>query len=171
MKIPIDGCWLKPRSFHFALLLTVTSGAISHVCAAPVIASVVNAASYTDPRLPGSGITPGSIFIVAGSGLGPANIAVAPTAFQSTSLSGTSVKLTVNGTTVNALMYYTSAIQVAALLPSNTPPGGRDSGSPNAQVTITVTYNGEDSAPTAFQGVSFGRGGLFTVDSRPLFGE
>ena len=164
MRIPIKGYRSKPRDFHLALLLIFTSGAIPRLSAAPVIASVVNAASYTDPRLPGSGITPGSIFIVTGSGLGPANIAVAPTAFQSTSLSGTSVKVTVNATTVNALMYYTSATQVAALLPSNTPPGGRNSGNPNAQVTITVTYNGEDSAPTSFQGVGFGFG-LFTVDS------
>jgi hypothetical protein len=106
MRIPIKGYRPKPRDFHFALLLIFTSGAIPRLSAAPVIASVVNAASYTDPRLPGSGITPGSIFIVTGSGLGPANIAVAPTAFQSTSLSGTSVKVTVNATTVNALMYY-----------------------------------------------------------------
>jgi len=164
MRIPIHGCWLKPRNFHLALLLILISGPIPRLAAAPVITGVVNAASYTDARLPGSGITPGSIFIVTGSGLGPASIAVAPAAFQSTSLSGTSVKVTVNATTVNALMYYTSATQVAALLPSNAPPGGRNSGNPNAQVTITVTYNGEDSAPTSFQGVGFGFG-LFTIDS------
>jgi len=164
MRISFSGDMRKPRDFYFALLLTLASGAIPHLSAAPAITSVLNAASYTDPRLPGSGITPGSIFIVTGSGLGPANIAIAPTAFQSTSLSGTSVKVTVNATTVNALMYYTSATQVAALLPSNAPPGGRNSGNPSAQVTITVTYNGEDSAPTSFQGVGFGFG-LFTVDS------
>ncbi len=49
-------------------------------------------------------------------------------------------------------------------MPSNTPPGGRSSGNPTAQVTITVTYNGEDSAPTTFQGVG-GGAGLFTIDS------
>lgn len=125
---------------------------------------MVNAASYKDPRLPGANIAPGSIFIVTGSGLGPANIAVAPAAFQSTSLSGTSVKVTVNATTVNALMYYTSATQAAALLSSNTPPGGVGTGSPNAQVTITVTYNGEESVPTLFQGVANGAG-IFTVAS------
>ena len=164
MRIPIDGSQLKPRAFHFALLLTLASGAIPRLSAAPVITGVVNAASYKDSRWPGAGIAPGSIFIVTGSGLGPANIAVAPAAFQSTSLSGTSVKVSVNATTVNALIYYTSATQVAALLPSNTPPGGVGSGNPNAQVSITVTYNGEDSAPTPFQGVG-GVAGLFTIDS------
>ena len=165
MRIPIKGSRLKPRNFHFALLLTLISGVIPGLTAAPVISGVVNAASYKDRRLPGATIAAGSIFIVTGSGLGPANIAVAQAAFQSTSLSGTSVKVTVNATTVNALMYYTSATQVAALLPSNTPPGGLGTGNPNAQVTITVTYNGEDSSPTPFQGVSFGGPGLFTVDS------
>lgn len=165
MGIPIDGSRLKPRNFHFALLLTLISGVIPGLTAAPVITGVVNAASYKDRRLPGATIAAGSIFIVTGSGLGPANIAVAQAAFQSTSLSGTSVKVTVNATTVNALMYYTSATQVAALLPSNTPRGGLGTANPNAKVTITVTYNGEDSSPTPFQGVSLGGPGLFTVDS------
>ena len=162
MRIPINGHWLKPRNLHFALLLTLAAGAI--LSAEPVITSVVNAASYKDARLPGAGIAPGSIFVITGSGLGPADISIASVAFQSSSLSGTSVKVTVNATTVNALMYYTSATQVAALMPSNTPPGGRSSGNPTAQVTITVTYNGEDSAPTTFQGVG-GGAGLFTIDS------
>jgi uncharacterized protein (TIGR03437 family) len=126
---------------------------------------VVNAASYKDPRLPGASIAQGSIFIVTGIGLGPDNIVVAPAAFQSTSLSGTSVSVTVSGKTVSALMYYTSANQVAALMPSSTPTGGPDSANGNVQVTITVTYNGADSAPTPFRGVAFSLVGLFTVDS------
>ncbi len=163
MGIAASDYWVTPRLLHLALSLTLISGVIPGLSAAPVITGVVNAASYKDPRLPGALISPGSIFIVTGSGLGPANITVATAAFQSTSLSGTSVKITVNATTVNALMYYTSATQVAALMPSNTPPGG-GFGS-NAQVTITVTYNGEDSAPTPFQGVGLQSAGLFTVDS------
>jgi len=165
MRIPINGSWLKPRDFHFALLLTLTSGAIPRLSAAPVITGVVNAASYADPLLPRSLIATGGIFVVTGTGLGPANISIAPAAFQSTSLSGTSVKVTVNGKTVDALMYYTSATQVAALIPSSTPTGGFGSANPNAQVTITVTYNGEDSAPTSFQGVVLTNLGLFTLDS------
>lgn len=165
MRIPINGYRLKPRAFYFALLLTLTSGAIPRLSAAPVITGVVNAASYADPQLPGSLIATGSIFVVTGTGLGPVNISIAPAAFQSTSLSGTSVKVTVNGKTVDALMYYTSATQVAALMPSSTPTGGFGSANPSAQVTITVTYNGEDSAPTSFQGVVLTNLGLFTLDS------
>jgi hypothetical protein len=71
MRIPINGSWLKPRDFHFALLLTLTSGAIPRLSAAPVITGVVNAASYADPLLPRSLIATGGIFVVTGTGLGP----------------------------------------------------------------------------------------------------
>src|SRR6185312_15870579 len=91
--------------------------------ATPIISSVQNAASNMNPALPNGSLAPGSIFVVKGSGLGPANISIASAAFQSTTLSGTSVSLTVAGTTVNALMYYTSDKQIAALVPSNTPTG------------------------------------------------
>ena len=97
----------------------------------PAITNVVNAASNITAGLPNAGIAQGSIFTIYGSNLGPAAISIAQEAFQSTSLSGTSVSVTVNGTTVAALMYYTLATQVAALLPSNTPVGTG---------TITVTY-------------------------------
>ena len=106
--------------------------------------------------MPNAALAPGSIFIVKGTGLGPAQISIAPTAFQSTTLSGTSVKVTVGGTTVDALMYYTSANQIAALLPSNTPAGAG---------TITVAYNGESSPSTQFRGVVARNLALFTVDS------
>ena len=55
-------------------------------------------------------------------------------------MGGTSVSVTVGSTTVSAPMYYTSATQVAALLPSNTPTGSG---------TLTVTYSGTASAAVA----------------------
>jgi uncharacterized protein (TIGR03437 family) len=57
-------------------------------------------------------------------------------------------------------MYYTSATQVAALLPSNTP---RTGGGPGA--TITVTYNGQASPSTPVAGIVSNNLGIFTVDS------
>lgn len=120
--------------------------------AAPTIASVANAASNIGYNYP---IAQGAIFVIYGAGLGPANLTTASAAFQSTSLAGTSVAVTVAGTTVNALLYYASDTQVAALLPSNTPTG---SGS------FTVTYNGQTSAPIA-HGVGPSAIGIFTVDS------
>jgi uncharacterized protein (TIGR03437 family) len=55
-----------------------------------------------------------------------------------TTLGGTSIKVTVAGTTVDAIMLYTSAGQVAAILPSRTPVGAG---------TLTLTYNTKSSAP------------------------
>jgi uncharacterized protein (TIGR03437 family) len=121
----------------------------------PTVSSVVNAASNILPGLPNAGIAQGAIFVAYGTGLGPANISIAPAAFQATSLSNTSVEVTVGGTTVNALMYYTSVNQVSALLPSNTPTGTG---------TITVTYNGRTGVPAPITVVP-NNVGIFTIGS------
>jgi uncharacterized protein (TIGR03437 family) len=125
------------------------------IAGAPTITSVVNAASGIAPGLPNAGIAQGAIFLIVGSSLGPSSISIASNPFQSTTLSGTSVSVTVNGTTVGALLYYTSAGQVAALLPSNTPTGTG---------TITVTYNNVASAKVPITVVSNNLG-IFTVTS------
>ena len=122
---------------------------------APNLTSVVNAASGIMAGLPNSGIAQGAIFLIVGSNLGPAAIAVDANAFQHTSVGGTSVSVTVNGQTVNALMYYSSAGQVAALMPSNTPAGAG---------TATVTYNSQASASFPVNVVQ-SNAGIFTVTS------
>ncbi len=106
---------------------------------APSISSVFNAAGNVVQGLPNSGIAPGAIFVVQGVNMGPSTLTFAPNAFQSANLDGTSISVSVGSTTTNALMYYTSAGQLAALLPSNTPLG---SGS------MIVNYQG--SASVAF---------------------
>ena len=114
----------------------------SHPAAAqPVIAAlgVRNAASYMLPGLPNAGIAQGSLFIVFGQNMGPAKI-VQVSSFPlptSAGLAGTSIQITINGTSVDAIMLYTLATQVAAVLPSSTPIGTG---------TMTVTYNGQTSA-------------------------
>jgi uncharacterized protein (TIGR03437 family) len=102
----------------------------------PIISSVQNAASQIAGGLPNSGIAQGAIMLLLGVNLGPANIAIDPNIFQDTTFSNTSVTVTVGGTAVRALMYYTATGYVAALLPSNTPVGTG---------TITVTYNNQTS--------------------------
>lgn len=145
---------MRPRSFLSCCLFFLTTAIVS---AAPVITGIANAASNIPFNSP---IALGSIFVITGTGLGPANISISPTPFKTTTLSGTSIAVNVNGTTVNALMYYTSATQVAALLPSNTPlpPAG------GAAPSFTVTYNGQTS-PGANHGVTSSNVGIFTVDS------
>jgi uncharacterized protein (TIGR03437 family) len=143
---------MKQRAYRFYSIILFALTAIPLLSAAPVITSVQNAASNIGFNSP---VAQGAIFVLKGSGLGPANITIAPAAFQSTTLSGTSVSVTVGTTTVNALMYYTSAGQVAALLPSNTPTGAG---------SFTVTYNGQVGNSVGHAIVASNLG-IFTIDS------
>jgi uncharacterized protein (TIGR03437 family) len=142
-----------------ALILTLACmSALPAFCAAPSIAAqgVKNAASYADPQLPNGPIAQGSIFNIFGSNMGPTTIAYATSLPLPTTLSGTSVNVTVSGTTVQCFMIYTLAGQVAAILPSNTPVGTG---------TITVSYNGTASvtAPITVAKSSFG---IFTINQQ-----
>lgn len=108
--------------------------------AQPKVNSVLNNYSYTLPGLPNYGIAQGSLFVVFGTGIGPVQTPSLPdlsTTALTTSLNGAGVSITVNGTTVQAPLYYVSATQIAGILPSNTPVGTG---------TITVTYNGQTSS-------------------------
>lgn len=119
------------------------------------VSSVTNAASYNDPSLPNGAIAQGAIAVAKGKNLGPASIVADSTPFQNATLSGTSVAITVGGTTVAGLMYYTSFNQIAFLVPSNTPVGTG---------TVTVTYNGQAGAPAPITIVANSLG-VFTISS------
>jgi len=121
-------------------LTLLAIGVAGGVAAGQTVNAVVNAASGLVQGLPNSGIAQGSIFLVVGSNLGPSPLAIAANNFQTTNVGGTSVSITVGSTTVSAPMYYASAAQVAALLPSSTPTGAG---------TLTVTYNGTAGAAVA----------------------
>ena len=108
----------------------------------PQVLGIVNAASYTPAGIPNSGIARGSIFVVFGTELGPADLMRADTFPLPTNLGGTSVRVAVGMTTVDALMLYTSASQVSAILPSVTPEGVG---------IMQVTYNGHTSEGGAFR--------------------
>ena len=127
--------------------VTVTAGTL------PLITSVENAASNNAPGLPNAAIAEGSIFNIFGFNLGPSTLVVAQNPFQSTTLSGTSATVTVGGTTVQILLYFTSDKQVSGLLPSNTPVGSG---------TITVTYNGNASVAAPITVVQSNLG-IFTI--------
>src|SRR3990172_7314951 len=130
----------------------------------PTIApsGVLNGASYALPGMPNAGIAQGSIFIVFGQTLGPATL-VQGSSFPlptSQGLAGTSVRVTVGGTSLDAIMLYVLAGQVAAVLPSNTPLGTG---------TLTVTRNNVTSAAASITVVrsSFGTFSLNQAGSGP----
>lgn len=118
--------------------------------AQPVVRSesVVNAANYLRPGLPNHGIAQGGMFILKGTGLGPRGTVKADSFPLQTNMGGTSMRITVAGSTVNVLMVYVAGEvfnpagppfdQLAGIVPSTTPIGTG---------TIAVTYRGQTSAP------------------------
>jgi len=102
----------------------------------PSITDVQNAASNIPSGLPNGGTAQGALFVVKGSNLGPATF-VQQTSFPfTTSIGGTSIQVTVAGTTVDVIMFYSLARQVAGILPSKTPTGTG---------TLKLTYNGQSA--------------------------
>ena len=116
--------------------------------AAPSIASVLNNYSSIVPNAPNYGIAPGSLIVIYGSNLaaagGPQTLQDPSKALPFT-LSGSSVSVTVNGTTVQPAFYYAFPGQIAVVLPSSTPVGTG---------TITVSYGGQTSAPAPLKVVA-----------------
>jgi uncharacterized protein (TIGR03437 family) len=106
----------------------------------PVVSAVVNNYSNINPGAPNFGIAPGTLIVIYGSSLaasgGPTTLQDPSKALPQT-LSGSSVAVTVNGTTVHPGFYYAFPGQIAVVLPSSTPVGTG---------TITVTYNNQASA-------------------------
>jgi uncharacterized protein (TIGR03437 family) len=147
------------QKLHLALIFLGSASLLSRPASAqPTIAAngIRNSASYALPGLPNAGIAKGSIFVIFGQNLGPAKI-LQVSSFplpSSSGLAGTSIQITVNGTSVYAIMLYTLATQVAAVLPSDTPIGTG---------TVTVTYNGQTSnqAPITVVKSTFG---IFAVN-------
>lgn len=118
----------SPQSF--AVTLTV-SGA-----GAPVFlgSSVLNATGYQNK------LAPGTIFVIFGSGMGPASIIFGSGPNYPVTLGGTSITFTPasGGAPITAKMVYSSAGQIAGLLPSSITPG---------VYAVRVTNNTLTSAP------------------------
>ncbi|HKW97819.1 MAG TPA: hypothetical protein VJN43_08790 [Bryobacteraceae bacterium] len=116
-------------------------------------AVAAHSATYAPSGPEQFGIAQGSIFVVFGSNLGPTKLVQANSFPLQTRLAGTSIELEVNGVTHPAVMIYTSANQVAALVPSNTPAGDG---------TLTVTYANTWSSRAAIKIVPSAFG-IYTV--------
>lgn len=142
------------QAFRLAMILLVSAGVLM---AQPVITpgSVSNAASYANLSLPYAGIAQGSMFVLFGTGLGPSTLIQSSAPPLAKQLGGTSIQVTVGGTALDALMIYTYATQVAAVLPSTTPLGNG---------SLTLTYNNRKSASVPIRVVKTNFG-LFTRSS------
>jgi uncharacterized protein (TIGR03437 family) len=124
------------RFYRFIIL---AFGCAVWLTAAPSISAVYNGASWAPAGLPNSGVAQGSIFTLTGSGLGPLTLQqVQSYPLPATNgLAGTTITVSVGGATENCIMIYTSASQVAAILPSATPIGTG---------TLTLSYQGSSSS-------------------------
>lgn len=120
---------------------------LAAVCAAQALAQpviddggVVNATGYQTI------LAPDTVFVIFGSSLGPATLTAASAPNYPTSLGGTSITFTSSsGASITARMVYSSAGQVAGLLPSSIAPG---------TYAVSVTFNSQTSAPQTVTVVS-----------------
>ena len=144
----VDGTSLSLQYTIFIATASAIATGSAAANPAPVITQLQNNYSFILSGLPNYGIAPGSLFIIIGTGLSTS----APPVLQSsaapgllTSLNQTSISVTIGGVTTTPALYYTSATQVAAVLPSITPVGTG---------TLTLTSNGQASAPVPIQVVA-----------------
>jgi uncharacterized protein (TIGR03437 family) len=139
---------------------------LPYAFAQPAIDGIVNAASYTTAPSDASGnqignniIAQGSIFAVFGRAMGPTILTYAAGLPLPTSVpdsNGTSIAIASGGKTVNAFMVYTSAGQLAAIMPSTATVG---------DATLTVAYNGKTSVPAKITVVK-SQLGIFTANAQ-----
>ena len=120
----------------------------------PTITGVVNNYSFIPAGFPNSGVAPGTLFVISGSGLASAptgNLTLNSSAGQGIPLTsaGASVSVQAGGKTFTPGLYYASPAQIAAVLPSGTPTGS---------ATVTVTYNNATSNAFSFQVVPYALG-------------
>jgi uncharacterized protein (TIGR03437 family) len=113
----------------------------------PAVAQILNNSSLTPVGMPNYGIAPSSIFVVQGSDLADPGTPVLQdsSAGLPLTLNGASITVVVGGVTTHPALYYTSAAQLAAVLPAATPVGTG---------TLTVNYRGTNSAPAPIQVVA-----------------
>jgi len=124
------------------LLLTAPFLLLFSALAQPRITGIQNNYSYLLPGSPNYGIAQGAIIIIYGSAIGPATLqSQGFNPALSRTLAGVTIRVTSGSTTLEAIPYYVSAGQIAAILPSATPTG---------PANLSVTFNGQTSPPFAF---------------------
>ena len=133
---------ISTRALLHCLVVAIAAlplvGTLSGQFSETFVGAISNSASYAVSGENGYGIARGSLFVVFGENLGPNQLQYAQTFPLPKALAGTSVQITMGATSYDAIMIYSLAGQIAAILPSSVPAG---SGS------LTVTYNNQSSPP------------------------
>ncbi|HTC34533.1 MAG TPA: hypothetical protein VK724_14225 [Bryobacteraceae bacterium] len=113
------------RAYYGLLACVVVLPAMAQT-SVPFIYSALNSANYS------STLAQGSLFVVFGTGIGPAQYTGATSLPLPPQLGGTSISVTSGTTTLICPMVYSLLGTAAAILPSNTPTG---------PATVTLTFN------------------------------
>jgi uncharacterized protein (TIGR03437 family) len=113
----------------------------------------VNSASY------GATIAQGSMFVVFGENIGPAQLVQAGSYPLPPQIGGTSISVTSGSTTLACPMVYSSAGVAAAILPSNVPAG---------RAMLALTYNGQTTPFPLTVNVAASAPGIYTLGSSGL---
>jgi len=124
------------------LWVEVTTFGATQPAGQPFVSGVVNNSSGIPFGYSNSGITPSGLIAITGSNLSdPGDPVLQSSAAPGLplTLNGTSVTIVVNGVATHPALYYTSPTQLAAVVPAATPTGNG---------VLTVTYNGQTSAPS-----------------------
>jgi uncharacterized protein (TIGR03437 family) len=116
---------------------------------------IVNVASYMAPGLPAGSLPRGGMVAIFGRNLGPAVGVQAATFPLDTTLSGVSVTVSQQSTTVHAIPVYVAAGQINAIIPSDAPLG---------RASIRATVNGVSSNPCTVN-IAAASLGVFSVNS------
>ncbi len=140
----VTGSLLSSGTLSFSVAGTITTS--GPVPIPPSITAIENNSSFIPAGFPNSGIVPSSIFWIQGTGMASATTV---TALQDSTkglpatagLNGAVVTVNAGGQTYAAGLYYAIATQIAGVLPAAVPPG---------PATVTVSYNGQTSAPYSF---------------------
>lgn len=146
------------HTLKLLFLVTLLSAA---ALAQPVVDAVLHSASYALPGMPNYGIPQGGIFTVFGKNLGPGGLKQVSAFPLLPNWEGITIKVTVDGTTVDAVPISYAAVnaasstQVSAILPSNTP---------NGDGTLVLSFNNQPSAAFNVKVVEHSFG-LYTLNS------
>ena len=119
----------------------------------PEVFSVENSASYSGT------LAPGSLFVVFGANIGPAQAVQASSLPLAPQLGKTSISVKYASTAVDCPMVYSSTGQAAAVLPSSVPAG---------QASVSLTYNGQSTSFPFPITVAPSAAGLYAVSSSGL---
>jgi uncharacterized protein (TIGR03437 family) len=117
------------------------------------ISAATNSASY------GVTIAQGSMFVVFGENLGPAQLVQAGSYPLPPQIGGTSINVTSGSTTLACPMVYSSAGVAAAILPSTVPAGS---------AMLALTYNGQTTPFPLTISVAASAVGIYTLGSSGL---